>query len=1177
MPDKWDQIKEILGLALEREPAQRSSFIRQACGDDETLRAEVESLASHHEGADSLLENSPAASLFFFEPNAMAGRKLGAYRILRVIGSGGMAVVYLGERDDDAFRKLVAIKMVRPGPGGVEIYHRFRNERQTLAAIDHPNIVKLLDGGSTDDGLPYLVMEYVDGTQIDQYCDLHRLSIDQRLHLFRTVCSAVQYAHEKLIIHRDLKPANILITKEGVVRLLDFGIAKLLDPGFVQTALITQTNWRPMTPEYASPEQVRGQSVTKASDVYSLGVLLYELLTGQKPYRSKGQSLLEVERAICDEEAEKPSTAVTHAPTLPGVDANRGLEPGQLRRRLQGDLDTITLKALRKEPQNRYASAAEFSNDIDRYLTAKPVTARKRTLAYRGARFIRRHKESVGTAVIFLLLIASLVFWEARRTWKQITEQGSRQAHSSARTSLAILGFKNLSGRPDTAWVSTALSEMLATELGAGEKLRTVPVETVARTKVDLSLPDTDSLAVDTLARLRKNLGSDMVVLGSYLDLGNGGQVRVDLRLQDTLRGETVATVSETGTETDLSDLVSRSGRKLRQQLGIPDISQFDATGIRASVPSNPEAMRLYAEGLAKLRAFDALRARDLLLRAVDADPSYPLAHASLARAWMALGYNQNAVTEAKKALDLAGKLSREDHALVEARYYEASKDWEKAIETYRALFGFFPDNLEYGLYLTNAQIGGERSSDALNTLAKLRGQFPEARSDPRIDLAEAEAAFFLSDNKRVLVASDNAVIKANASGAKLLAARARALQCRALANLGQSQESLAAGAEARRLYHQAGDLGGEAQALHSMAEVPINQGDLEQAKQLYEQALELARKIGDQRAAGRELGNIGLIFIQQGDFATGERFYTEALANFREVGDKHLMSVVTGNMGDIRHAEGRLGEALAEYRDALVLAREVGHRASESIDLKLIGDVLADQGDLNGAMQMYQQASAIQREIGEKTYYSETLASIGRLRRQKADSEGAKGMYEESRAIRQQLGEKGMVAEIDVTLGELACDSGQAALAEKLAREAIQEYQTEKETDAELQAQTLLIAALLQQGKTGEAEKAVARGLVLSKGSSYVTIRLPFTLENAYATAAAGNPAEAERMARDVLMEADKFGLVPIQLEASLAIGRIRKNTAQLTELARNARARGFELIARKASAAALSSRPRS
>ena len=400
--------------------------------------------------------------------------------------------------------------MVRPGPGGGEIFDRFRNERQTLAAIDHPNIVKLLDGGSTGEGLPYLVMEYVDGIQIDQYCDQHQLSIDERLHLFRTVCSAVQYAHEKLIIHRDLKPANILITKEGVVRLLDFGIAKLLDPGFMQTALITQTNWRPMTLGYASPEQVRGQPVTRASDVYSLGILLYELLTGQKPYRSKGESLLEVERAICEQEAEKPSAAVGNPQKSSElVSKNRGSEPGRLRRRLQGDLDTIVLKALRKEPLNRYHSAAAFSDDIERYLTSKPVAARKRTLAYGAGRFIHRHKESVGTAIIFLLLIASLIFWEARRTWIHTAEQASNEAHSSARSSVAVLGFKNLSGRPETAWVSTALSEMLATELGAGEKLRTIPVETVARTKVDLSLTDTDSLGADTLARLRKNLGSD--------------------------------------------------------------------------------------------------------------------------------------------------------------------------------------------------------------------------------------------------------------------------------------------------------------------------------------------------------------------------------------------------------------------------------------------------------------------------------------------------------------------------------------------------------------------------------------------------------------------------------------------------------------------------------------------
>jgi serine/threonine protein kinase/tetratricopeptide (TPR) repeat protein len=1197
MPEKWEQVKELFALALERDPEERISFLRQACAGDDSLLTEVESLLSSFDGAPTFLEDCPAANLLSAQSRAIAGRRIGAYRIIREIGHGGMAVVYLGERDDQNYRKQVAIKMVKPGIDTKQILNRFRNERQTLATLDHANIVKLLDGGSSDDGAPYLVMEYVEGLPIDQYCDLNKLSIDDRLRLFREVCSAVQYAHEKLVIHRDLKPGNILISKTGKPRLLDFGIAKLLNSECFQTPLVTRTNWHPMTPEYASPEQIRGQAITAATDVYSLGVLLFDLLTGHRPYRSAGLSLLEIERLVCETEPEKPSTVINREEeTIAGegaarivitpesVSNQRGLQPTELQRRLRGDLDTIVMKALRKEPERRYGSVEEFSRDIERYLAGMPVSARKSTVAYRSGRFLHRHKESLAAVLVVLGIVAGIAIWQVHRISHQnsaVPEPAisqTRNARIPARRSVAILGFNNLSGRQDTAWLSTALSEMLASDLAAGEKLRTVPGETVARMKIDLGLRDNESLAPKALGPVRKNLGSDFVVVGSYFDLGKDSaeQIRLDVRLQDTANGETIAAISETSTEAQLLDLVSRVGRKLREDLGVADVSQVESVGIRASMPSNPDAMRLYSEGLAKLRTFDALAARDLLTRAVSSDPAYPLAHAELAEAWMALGYNATALQEAKKALELSGKLSRPDHLLVEARYYEVNKDWDNAIEDYRTLSNSSPDSIEYGLALANAQIAGERGSDALKSIAKLRGLSAEAKEDPRIDMAEMWADHSLSDNKGVVAAADSAIRKASPWGARLLVARARVFQCRALAGLGQPKQATADCKEGRRIFHEAGDLAGESGALHDMAEVPINQGDLETAKTLYEQALAIARQTGDKKATGRELANIGLIYTQQGDFTTGKKFYQEALEAFREVGDKHGMEVVIANTGESLHAEGRLGDALAEYKDALVLAREVGHRSSEAIDIQDMGDVLADQGDLQGAMQMYQQAVSIQREIDDKSYYAISLMSIGRLRRQKGDLDEARKIYEAALALRLQLGEKGTAAASQVALGELDCDSGQASEAETLARSAIQEFRAEREADNEIQSEALLSRSLLQQGKLDDAQQAIARAITLSKRSSDVIGRLSLGIQSAYARAAMKDLPEAERLARNALIEANKLGFVRIELEASLAMGEIQlqgKNPAlgskRLEETETIARSKGFELIARKASAA--------
>jgi serine/threonine protein kinase/WD40 repeat protein len=425
-PERWRTIREVLQEALEIAPPERPAYMDRTCAADDSLRREVESLLASSDAARSSFLESPALATVAL-PNggrtedAMGDRHLGVYQLVRRIGQGGMGAVFLAVRADGEFRQQVAIKLVPSGLDSGELLDRFRIERQTLAGLDHPNIVKLLDGGSTPEGLPYLVMDYVEGSPIDEYCDQHKLSVEQRLRLFGKVCEAVEYAHQKQVIHRDLKPSNILVTASGVPKLLDFGIAKVLEPT-AATLSVTQTSTRCMTPAYASPEQVRGGRVTPATDVYSLGIVLYELLSGRGAYRLKGHAPSEIERAICEQTPEAPSTAVGRVETETSSDGTtvtktpelvsqaREGQPEKLRRRLRGDLDNIVLKALRKEPARRYESVQELARDIDRHLNHLPITARPPSLAYRASKFIQRHKvEASGAlaAVIVLLLIAA--------------------------------------------------------------------------------------------------------------------------------------------------------------------------------------------------------------------------------------------------------------------------------------------------------------------------------------------------------------------------------------------------------------------------------------------------------------------------------------------------------------------------------------------------------------------------------------------------------------------------------------------------------------------------------------------------------------------------------------------------------------------------------------------------
>ncbi|MEW6207241.1 MAG: protein kinase [Acidobacteriota bacterium] len=423
---------DLFEAALDREPGERARFLAQACAEDAELRAEIEKLITAHQEKSTVIqetfvEGSPPA-LEPSEPFA-AGRHIGPYRIIGQLGEGGMGAVYLAARDDAEYRKRVAIKVIRPEMNVQIVIRRFLSERQILASLDHPNIARLLDGGTTQDGLPYFVMDYIEGSPITSYCERNKLSIAERLKLFREVCSAVNYAHQNLVIHRDLKPGNILVTSDGAPRLLDFGIAKLLNPELSgQTADITVLGHAPMTIDYASPEQVRGDAITTASDIYSLGVMLYELLTGRRPYSFKSRVPREIERVICEEEPARPSTSVEKSDTSRGpfsktqimatpADERETEKSHKLRRELAGDLDNIVLMAMRKEPQRRYSSVEQFSEDIRRYLEGRPVIATRDTFSYRARKFIRRNRVAIiAAAIIAVALIAGIIatLWQAQ-------------------------------------------------------------------------------------------------------------------------------------------------------------------------------------------------------------------------------------------------------------------------------------------------------------------------------------------------------------------------------------------------------------------------------------------------------------------------------------------------------------------------------------------------------------------------------------------------------------------------------------------------------------------------------------------------------------------------------------------------------------------------------------------
>jgi tetratricopeptide (TPR) repeat protein/tRNA A-37 threonylcarbamoyl transferase component Bud32 len=1090
----------------------------------------------------------------------MIGSSFSHYKIEAQLGAGGMGVVYRAH--DTMLRRRVAIKFLK-GTSDDQSRARLLKEARAASALNHPNICTIHEVAEVDDQT-CIVMEYVQGVQLESMIVPGGLPSETFYRYALQIADALMHAHDRGIVHRDLKSANVIIGTEGRLKVLDFGLAHRLPEYETENptqsiSLLAQPETVAGTLAYIAPEVLKTGQSDARSDVWSLGVLFYEMASGRQPYQGiKGLEL--VSKVIEDHPV----------PQLSGL--------------VHGSVRTIVHRCLQKDPARRYQNSREVFTALEDAQT--------------GSKWSPSAKMALGAAALLVLAAGGGIAYRQLATREAtITSPTPAPPAITARRAVAVLGFKNLSGQPAVAWLSTALAEMLTTELAAGEQLRTIPGENIARMKSDLALADADSFASDTLMRINTSLGSDF-----------------DVRMQDARAGESVAAVAETGRESELFEIVSRIGSRLRDRLGVTELSPSQVASVQASLPSNPAAAKLYAEGLAQLRLYDAQSARRSLEQAVDADPKLPLAHSALALAWSALGYDERAQQSATRAYELSAGLAREDRMWVEGRYHDAMNEHEEAIKTYQSLYSFFPDNLEYGLQLASAQTAAGQGQDALGTIDSLRRLPAPVKDDPRIDIAEAAAAASLSDFKRQQAAAARAVAKGRQQGARLLVASALLTEGNAWQELGEPPKAIAAAEEARGIYASAGDRGGESRALRAEGISLRSQGDLAAARRMYERGLAVAREIGDQSTTAGLLNNVANVQRQQGSVAEALKTYQASLAISREIGDRTAVALTLNNMAIGLRVQGDLAGAKKNYEEALAIRRAIGEKAGASATLNNLANLMSDQGDLSGAMKLYEetrrtaeelgdrrgvamawynvgemerlqgslsssrtsydQALTLRRAIEDKSGVARTLASIGLVQTAQARFSEARKTYEEALALLESVGEKQGIARVHNFIGTLNLHEGRPGDAQKLLRQAATEFQALKAADEHAATLAVLAKALLAEGRNPEAEKTIQEALRLVAPTSNRQWHLEVGIAAGRVEAATGKRAAAATRLRT--LRDDAKGFMGVELDADVALGEVEiasgqaaQGRARLESVETRARSNGFLLIANQAAAA--------
>jgi class 3 adenylate cyclase/tetratricopeptide (TPR) repeat protein len=777
----------------------------------------------------------------------------------------------------------------------------------------------------------------------------------------------------------------------------------------------------------------------------------------------------------------------------------------------------------------------------------------------------RRRRRAMALAAAALLAVGT--GYTVRR-YVKAKENGELIVPEKPRQSVAVLGFKNLGGAEE-GWLADAVPEMLSTELAAGAQLRTISGEDVAKTIADLNMSRMPSYGKSTLAKLRAILKSDYVVAGSYVAAGNqkSDAIRLDVRLQDASTGDIVTSFSEDGNIGTLAETLKRAGAAVRAKLRIQEPSESASAQAQATLPSDPEAARLYSEGLAKLRTFDALGARDSLERAIALEPNLATAHAAQASAWQMLGYDANAREQAKKAVELSGNLSQVDQRSIEGRYRELTSEWDKAIEIYHSLWGVFQDEPNYALELAKAQTSAGKGRDALATLAELQ-RVPRMNDDPRIDLARAFAAESLSDVKLQQSSAAAAADKASGLGSRYLAAQAYWQECSALFALGELPKAMEACQKSTAAAPSALEI--EARTKTVEASILLAQGQAADALEMRRQTLDTARKIGSQKDVIGALMNLANLQATEGQTADAQVNQGEAIRIARETGDKQQLLGLESDVALDFQAEGDYAQAKKLYEDSLRTAQEIGDQSGLSTALQNLGALALQMGDVTLAEKEVRRALGISQDSHLQSTTAFALNSLGDIEMVKGNFVEARKDYESAMKLFTESGDQPSIAVARLSLAKMTLEEGKITEAETLARQAIEEFQADKLSDNEADARNTLARCFISEGKLTDAQGEIESATKIAVQD--VAIKISLAITAARIKARNGKIEEARRDLNSRLTETKARNLVGLQFETRLALAEIeaasdsKSKPAFLAALENDARNSGYMLMASKA-----------